>query len=543
MLHPDTHCRAPPKPAAAPPPPTPTAAVAAKAAVATKEQLQEAKAAALRDLRIDPTSRAGPSAVKPLPTPPSAAAPLKGAAAATEAAPAQVHTLAAYPQLAHFMQIKEAKPQKPAPTVAALVVAPPPQPSPSSVLSLKSQEDFPPVNLLAPSAIPPMSTLASNAWPPAAGMTLASAEKDQPKPAPEPAQSAAAAAPSPPPAARQQQQQQPLPAPGSSSPFPIVQQQQQQVFGMEALSPPGGREEDCDSKLLTKAQRKNLKRAERKNRLYMRTRVGLDGDAGSDEDDEDDLGLPANGSLDSAGFATSGLSERHEAAAEEASVLEEMFVQSLVCCKAMAVMSDVQRLSFTWWQAAAVVQRFGGDIAAGVAWLLEHANSSIDEVAVMPLGGGHGGGWGSSWPELDVGRELQSLDEAQASFGLGPGDVQAAVIKCLGDVRQSLALLAAQSSARQQQSMRQDPVANELSFGFARVSGQQSDFLGGPFLTSSRLEQDLMGGGGMSQGELTFAKGPSNDIFRSRFAGLWSQQQQGGGGLLGAAGASSAIQH
>ena len=138
----------------------------------------------------------------------------------------------------------------------------------------------------------------------------------------------------------------------------------------------------------------------------------------------------------SASAAAAELEALHNA--ERVALMEDMFVQALVCRKAMLALRDVQRLSFSWWQAAAAVQRFGGDLASGVAWLLERGHAGVEDMAVMPLmSGAERGGW----PDMDLKEELQSLAEVQSSLGVSTDQVQTAVVEAVGDVPRAVEVL------------------------------------------------------------------------------------------------------
>lgn len=507
----------------------------------TKEQLAEAKAKALRDLGLGAGGSAAPMMSKAVAAP-GAQAKVSSTAAAPEPAPMATNTLASY-----FMLSSKSDPklQKvlaaavPAPTPAAATTSAPP--------SWQNQLDFPPVAL--PAAV---TSTGPSAWlsPSTSEKSLSSLSAAQRLSA----NGAATSLPPPPP---------PRPAAAqAASSIPGMTLAVERIVGLDA-------EDAEDLSKLTKAQRKNLKRAERKNRLYLRTRVGNEGEGGSDDDDVADgeegggsgVGRGESGhSDDEAGSlavgagldrVTSSATTEQDALAdaEQAALMEDMFVQALVCRKAMSAMRDVQRLAFSWWQAAAAVQRFGGDIVAGVAWLLERGDAGVEAVAVMPLTSGAERG---GWPDMDLSLELRRLSDAQASLSITSETVQAAVVEALGDVPMAIEIMVnqARGSSRSQGSGQRNggwPPPGSSGGGHSGAKalhgGMQSDPvadlpLGGRFSSGNGL-RGMIGSG--SQQQLSDLDAPGGGGSRWAFAvspGGPGPSLSGSSGLLGNSGSS-----
>lgn len=444
---------------------------AAPKAQATKEQLLELKASLRREMGLERGAAGAASAPSKavVVAPAAPAAWPKGMAAAATATPEPApvnHTLASYFMLSSKSESKALRGAG-APAAAAATPAPAAPVASSSTAPWQGQQDFPPVSGAA----------SPSAWP----QTIADKIHQKQQPAgPSVLQRPAPAVAPPPP-------RQPTP-PLPPSPPAAVHQSFEGTVGMEYF------DDNDDASKMTKAQRKNLKRAERKNRLYLRTRNGQDGEGGSDDEDlADDEELGGGDGADR-GFdeplpssAASELEALRDA--EHAAIMEDMFVQALVCRKAMAALRNVQRLAFSWWQAAAAVQRFGGDLSAGVAWLLECGSAGVEDVAVMPL---NSGAERDGWPDMDLGEELQRLAEAQAGLGVSAEDVQLAVVEALGDVPLAIELLVTQMQGAAGQ---QDSVNGSEHLSFARPRGAA-----GVMLMQSDPVADVPMGGRFSSG-------------------------------------------
>ena len=490
---------------------------AAPKAPATKEQLLEAKASLRREMGLErggAGTAAAPSKAAAM-APAAPAAWPKGMAAAAAAAPEPapvIHTLASYFMLSSKSESKALRGAGAPAAAAAATPAPAVPVASSSTAPWQSQQDFPPVS----------SAASPSAWPQA--VAEKGPQKQQqagPSASPRPAP---AVAPPPPP----RQSTPPLPP----SPPAAVHQSFEGTVGMEYF------DESDDASKMTKAQRKNLKRAERKNRLYLRTRNGQDGEGGSDDEDladDDELGGGDGGDRGYDEPLSSSATAELEALrdAEHAAIMEDMFVQALVCRKAMAALRNVQRLAFSWWQAAAAVQRFGGDLSAGVAWLLECGDASVEDIAVMPLTSGAERG---GWPDMDLGEELQRLAEVQAGLGVSAEEVQSAVVEALGDVPLAIKLMTNQlqvaAGAREQ---RHNVNGSEHS-GFARPRGAA-----GVMLMQSDPVADVPMGGRFSSGSLRgmIGSGSQQQLADLDSAGGGLPRLTGSWGFAGSQGAGS----
>ncbi|KAG1680596.1 hypothetical protein FOA52_015044 [Chlamydomonas sp. UWO 241] len=463
------------------------------------QQLQEAKAAARRDLGLESRSGGGGMAsgsgsssslvskLAPAPAAPTVAwakAGVSTSVAHTVAAPepAGVHTLAMHPQLQQLFSTTS-KPAAKAPPAAVVAAAAP------VALPLASQAHFPPV-----------APVVSRAPTPAAAAPPAAADPH-------------AAVPPPPPPPRRITLDALSGAPSSSaggaSGLPI---------GMEYCEDP------CeDPSKMTKAQRKNLKRAERKKKVATEgDGSGGGGDGGSHDGDDD-------------GPDAEALQLER---AERDTIMEEMFVSALVCRKALRVLTQLQRLAFSEWQASAAVQRYGNDLPGCVAWLLEQEELGVEELAARrgeP-------GCAPCLPVVDISDELARLAEVQAGLALGTDSLHHAVIEASGDVPTAIEMLLDQARASPAITRRQSGTGIAPGSGLGGSLGGGWSGLGGSGVGLSSLAglSDALSAAdaAVDAGRPGSSASLSNGGASSSFAGMFS----GMGGGLGSAASVDAAQ-
>lgn len=204
--------------------------------------------------------------------------------------------------------------------------------------------------------------------------------------------------------------------------------------------------DDMGGRGLTRTQKKNLKRQEKKKRA-----VAYANDPSSDarsshsDDGSDDEGN--EGPSRRGGNEPSLMSSLRMAGSSSSGIMVEMFIQSLVCRRALSATRDLRRLSFQDWQGAAAVQRFGSDTLSSIAWLLECEGLTPEQLsAASPLPPGSStlisyGRQEASGAPVDISEELRKLSQVQSKLGLSPDQVQSAVVEALGDVALSVEVL------------------------------------------------------------------------------------------------------
>jgi hypothetical protein len=190
---------------------------------------------------------------------------------------------------------------------------------------------------------------------------------------------------------------------------------------------------------LTKAQRKNQRRAERKKRTAQlaqeQEQVPENGrhhlsDSGASE--QEATGHQQQQQQQSAQSQRAGSSNDSSplaipaAAASQAPVTyiptaaEEQCLDMLVSRKVAATYQQLMRMGFFRWQAAYAVRVNGAVLEDAVQWLLEHASYSAvqlqAEAAAAPA------------PAVDISQELTHLSDAQATHRWSPESVHQAIM-------------------------------------------------------------------------------------------------------------------
>ncbi|GFR41231.1 hypothetical protein Agub_g1904, partial [Astrephomene gubernaculifera] len=218
---------------------------------------------------------------------------------------------------------------------------------------------------------------------------------------------------------------------------------------------------------LTKAQKKNLKRTEKKKvpaGSPGEQRQGSSGDGDQEAAETSRRGSesgangppphppstgPASTRQTQAGAASvsgSGTHKRQEsrgsedpeqahlAAAEDAAVMEELCINCIVGRKVLALITQLQRLGALEFVAAAAVQRHGSNLLAALEWLLvagADAASAPPEIVLAAAADSTS----AAESEVDITEELQQLSDLQSNMGLPTELLQQCVLECNGDVQ------------------------------------------------------------------------------------------------------------
>ncbi|PNW85052.1 hypothetical protein CHLRE_03g169650v5 [Chlamydomonas reinhardtii] len=221
-------------------------------------------------------------------------------------------------------------------------------------------------------------------------------------------------------------------------------------------------DEEVKETKLTKAQKKNLKRSEKK-----KLESGPEGEegaagegegaaaaataAGSGSDPRQAVtstsaaaaatrrsgGGAASGSASASHqrVASRGSDDPDQAAdAEAAAVMEELCINSIVARKVLALITQLQRLGAPEFVAAAAVQRYGSNVMSALEWLLvagADAAASSPEVVLAAAAESPS----AAASEVDISEELQQLSDLQAAMGVPTELLQQCMVDCNGDVQ------------------------------------------------------------------------------------------------------------
>ena len=213
---------------------------------------------------------------------------------------------------------------------------------------------------------------------------------------------------------------------------------------------------------LTKAQRKNLRRAERKHQkeegeaaAAAAAQVAAEAathpaDAASSvcspEAAAAAVAEPAS-AFEALGAGPAGMLDADDlgpaasASASAAMAAYECCIQLLAQHKLQSLVEELQRFGFPALACVAAVRTHGGNIEGALAALIEGAT-----------GAGEGGvGGGATAPpaaaELDLSQELAALHSLAGRYGLMPDAVQALVVECRGDLSAAERVLHGQAAA------------------------------------------------------------------------------------------------
>lgn len=212
-------------------------------------------------------------------------------------------------------------------------------------------------------------------------------------------------------------------------------------------------DEEAREPKLTKAQRKNLKRAEKK-KTPAGGDAGVEGEEGGSvqegaEGQQRGRHLSPSGSGTSRGGTAGGAAggsqhKRHGSddpeqaqravQAEEAAVMEELCVNCIVARKVLTLMAQLQRLGVADFIAAAAIQRHGSNLLAALEWLLVAGADAASQPPHKVLAAAAESASASD-VEIDIGQELQQLGDLQAAMGLPAELLQQCVLDCNGDVQ------------------------------------------------------------------------------------------------------------
>ncbi|GIL72867.1 hypothetical protein Vretifemale_3161 [Volvox reticuliferus] len=125
--------------------------------------------------------------------------------------------------------------------------------------------------------------------------------------------------------------------------------------------------------------------------------------------------------------------QAHIAEADEAAVMEELCINCIVARKVMSLITQLQRLGALEFVAAAAVQRHGSNLLAALEWLLvagaDAANAPPDVVLAAAAESAS-----AAESEIDISEELQQLHEMQATMGVPTELLQQCVLDCNGDM-------------------------------------------------------------------------------------------------------------
>ncbi len=210
-------------------------------------------------------------------------------------------------------------------------------------------------------------------------------------------------------------------------------------------------DEEAREPKLTKAQRKNLKRAEKKKTPAGGDADGEEGGGAQEGADGQQRGrqLSPSGSGTSRGGTAGGAaggsqhkrhgSEDPEQAqravqAEEAAMMEELCINCIVARKVLTLMAQLQRLGVADFIAAAAIQRHGSNLLAALEWLLVAGADAASQPAQKVLAAAAESASASD-VEIDISQELQQLGDLQAAMGLPAELLQQCVLDCNGDVQ------------------------------------------------------------------------------------------------------------
>ncbi|GLI68938.1 hypothetical protein VaNZ11_013367 [Volvox africanus] len=234
-------------------------------------------------------------------------------------------------------------------------------------------------------------------------------------------------------------------------------------------------DEDAKEPKLTKAQKKNLKRTEKKKLPSSASaeqeqsagegstqeapdaplRTSLDGDgsglrhgtrAAPGTSNRQTDPTTSSGSCrptDSSGngghrrHASHGSEDPEQAhitEAEEAAVMEELCINCIVARKVLLLITQLQRLGALEFVAAAAVQRHGSNLLGALEWLLvagADAANAHPEVVLAAAAESDS----AAESEIDISEELQQLHDLQAAMGVPADLLQQCVLDCNGDVQ------------------------------------------------------------------------------------------------------------
>ncbi|KAG2443081.1 hypothetical protein HYH02_009495 [Chlamydomonas schloesseri] len=218
-------------------------------------------------------------------------------------------------------------------------------------------------------------------------------------------------------------------------------------------------DEEVKETKLTKAQKKNLKRSEKKklesgpegddcaagegdgaaggSAADLRQTPGSTSAAAGGAAARRSGGGAASGSAAASHrrLASRGSDDPDQAAdAEAAAVMEELCINSIVARKVLALIAQLQRLGAPEFVAAAAVQRHGSNVMSALEWLLvagPDAAASTPEAVLAAAAESPS----AAASEVDISEELQQLSDLQAAMGVPTELLQQCVVDCNGDVQ------------------------------------------------------------------------------------------------------------
>lgn len=147
-------------------------------------------------------------------------------------------------------------------------------------------------------------------------------------------------------------------------------------------------------------------------------------------------GRSSNGPGDhsNASHASEDPESTHIAEAEEAADMEELCIDCIVARKVLSLILQLQRLGALEFVAVAAVQRHGSNMLAALEWLLiagmDAAMSQPESVLTAAAESRS-----AAESEIDISEELQQLHELQAAMGVPTEFLHQCILDCNGDVQ------------------------------------------------------------------------------------------------------------
>ncbi|EFJ42978.1 hypothetical protein VOLCADRAFT_107018 [Volvox carteri f. nagariensis] len=159
-----------------------------------------------------------------------------------------------------------------------------------------------------------------------------------------------------------------------------------------------------------------------------------------------DTGAPSTSGRGAVGGSSSGGHERqashgsedpeqsHITEGEAAAVMEELCINCIVARKVLSLITQLQRLGALEYVAAAAVQRHGSNLLAALEWLLVAGGDAANAPPGVVLAAAAESA-SAAESEIDISEELEQLHDLQAAMGVPTELLQQCVVDCNGDVQ------------------------------------------------------------------------------------------------------------
>lgn len=223
---------------------------------------------------------------------------------------------------------------------------------------------------------------------------------------------------------------------------------------------------------LTKAQKKNLKRAEKKKKCAAMENMSL---ASSEQE--------------------------VVAQAEEDNVMYDLCIQAIVARKTLHHVEQLQKLGFAEWLSAIAVQKYGSDLDGALGWLLESDIQGIAEAV-------RSGRLPPAASEVDIGQELQQLQNLQSSLMLAAKTLHQVVADACGDLDMAAAMLTERSEHGHGGELTE--ASSDIT---EEVVPERANFVAGPHI------QEVNGGEQAGYWPQPQAEAPSGYTYQDSWAG------------------------